>query len=164
MSKRKKNYPDPGLIVQNYGADALRWDLCLKVSLCFLSAIACMQGAGSLATSCSLQASPLKGLNHSKPSMLNSSLYFVSTQNMHTCMITCKFNHLSPLIHFLFCPEQPECYGHMAFINKALCMYTICWHIHWRRANYKIKKKAATICFYPLYLFHAAKFLKVHLI
>uniref|UniRef100_A0A1A7Y5T2 Isoleucine--tRNA ligase, cytoplasmic n=1 Tax=Iconisemion striatum TaxID=60296 RepID=A0A1A7Y5T2_9TELE len=24
MSKRKKNYPDPGLIVQNYGADALR--------------------------------------------------------------------------------------------------------------------------------------------
>lgn len=25
MSKRKKNYPDPSLIVQNYGADALRW-------------------------------------------------------------------------------------------------------------------------------------------
>uniref|UniRef100_A0A3Q2QRD1 Isoleucine--tRNA ligase, cytoplasmic n=2 Tax=Fundulus heteroclitus TaxID=8078 RepID=A0A3Q2QRD1_FUNHE len=24
MSKRKKNYPDPGLVVQNYGADALR--------------------------------------------------------------------------------------------------------------------------------------------
>lgn len=24
MSKRKKNYPDPGVIVQNYGADALR--------------------------------------------------------------------------------------------------------------------------------------------
>ena len=24
MSKRKKNYPDPGLIVKSYGADALR--------------------------------------------------------------------------------------------------------------------------------------------
>ncbi|KTG31802.1 hypothetical protein cypCar_00001896 [Cyprinus carpio] len=24
MSKQKKNYPDPGLIVQNHGADALR--------------------------------------------------------------------------------------------------------------------------------------------
>lgn len=24
MSKRKKNYPDPGAIVQSYGADALR--------------------------------------------------------------------------------------------------------------------------------------------
>lgn len=24
MSKRKKNYPDPGQIVQAYGADALR--------------------------------------------------------------------------------------------------------------------------------------------
>ncbi len=34
MSKRKKNYPDPGLIVQNYGADALRSDLCLNVDEC----------------------------------------------------------------------------------------------------------------------------------
>lgn len=24
MSKRKKNYPDPGVMVQSYGADALR--------------------------------------------------------------------------------------------------------------------------------------------
>lgn len=31
MSKRKKNYPDPGLIVQNYGADALRSELSLGV-------------------------------------------------------------------------------------------------------------------------------------
>lgn len=36
MSKRKKNYPDPSLIVQNYGADALRSALGLNtsVSLC----------------------------------------------------------------------------------------------------------------------------------
>lgn len=32
MSKRKKNYPDPGLIVQNYGADALRSALNLNKS------------------------------------------------------------------------------------------------------------------------------------
>jgi len=25
MSKRKKNYPEPSLIVDKYGADAVRW-------------------------------------------------------------------------------------------------------------------------------------------
>lgn len=34
MSKRKKNYPDPGLVVQQYGADALRSALCLNVNEC----------------------------------------------------------------------------------------------------------------------------------
>lgn len=34
MSKRKKNYPDPAVIVQSYGADALRSALCLRVCMC----------------------------------------------------------------------------------------------------------------------------------
>lgn len=44
MSKRKKNYPDPGLIVQNYGADALRSDLCLNASVLLKHECLCAGG------------------------------------------------------------------------------------------------------------------------
>lgn len=44
MSKRKKNYPDPGLIVQNYGADALRLDLCFSVRVFMKHECLCADG------------------------------------------------------------------------------------------------------------------------
>lgn len=46
MSKRKKNYPDPGLIVQSYGADALRSALCLNVSVCVFLKHECLFAGG----------------------------------------------------------------------------------------------------------------------
>lgn len=68
MSKRKKNYPDPGLIVQNYGADALRLALCLNVNECVYVCVsdAWMPVAGfcMLAYLMSLTGIILKGLNH----------------------------------------------------------------------------------------------------
>lgn len=47
MSKRKKNYPDPSVIVQNYGADALRSELelepvCVSECLCASGRVGCV--------------------------------------------------------------------------------------------------------------------------
>lgn len=48
MSKRKKNYPDPGLIVQNYGADALRSELCLNECECVFLQHECLCAGGRI--------------------------------------------------------------------------------------------------------------------
>lgn len=125
MSKRKKNYPDPGLIVQNYGADALRSVLCLSVSKC-----ASLKPSARGRVVCARLPYVLKGLYHhlrlswTRPRPTYSRhtpIHTLHTVHMHSHSV-CPHT-FSPLPWAI---RAPWPYGLM---NKALCSCTICWHI-----------------------------------